>query len=40
MKRCRTSDRVLRLRIKDKHGKVLSEMARAVNLVWNYCNDL
>lgn len=40
MKRCQTSVRVLRLRIKDKHGKVLSEMARAVNLVWNYCNDL
>ena len=32
--------RVLRVRIKDKHGAALDEMARAVNLVWNYCNEL
>ncbi len=40
MRRRQTPVRVLRLRIKDKHKKVLSEMARAVNFVWNYCNDL
>jgi putative transposase len=32
--------RVLRVRIKDKHAGVLEEMARAVNLCWNYCNEL
>jgi hypothetical protein len=32
--------RVLRLRIKDKHARVLADMARAVNFVWNYCADL
>lgn len=30
----------LKLRIKDKHCKVLNEMARSVNFVWNYCNEL
>lgn len=40
MKRCQTPVRVLRLRVKDKHAGALSEMARAVNFVWNYCNDL
>ncbi|MGA7541214.1 MAG: transposase [Steroidobacteraceae bacterium] len=40
MQRCQIPVRVLRLRIKDKHARVLCEMARAVNLVWNYCNDL
>jgi putative transposase len=32
--------KVLRLRLKDKHAKFLSELAREVNFVWNYCNDL
>ena len=32
--------RVLRLRIKDRHAKWLSERAREVNAVWNYCNEL
>jgi IS605 OrfB family transposase len=32
--------RTLRMRIKDKHAKSLSELAREVNLVWNYVNDL
>lgn len=32
--------RVLRLRLKDKHAAALRAMARDVNLVWNYCNDL
>jgi len=32
--------RVLRLRLKDKHAAALRAMARDVNLVWNYCNEL
>ncbi|HRO58318.1 MAG TPA: transposase [Burkholderiaceae bacterium] len=32
--------RVLRLRIKDRHARWLSERAREVNTVWNYCNEL
>ena len=32
--------RTLRLRIKDKHAKALDALAREVNLVWNYCNEL
>jgi putative transposase len=32
--------RTLRIRIKDKHTKYLSELAREVNLVWNYVNEL
>lgn len=35
-----TATRVLRVRVKDKHAAWLSELAREVNLVWNYCNDL
>jgi putative transposase len=32
--------RVLRLRVKDKHAKWLCGLAREVNTVFNYCNDL
>lgn len=32
--------RTLRLRIRDKHQHVLSQMARDVNFIWNYCNEL
>lgn len=32
--------KTLKLRIKDKHAKALSSMAREVNFVWNFCNDL
>jgi IS605 OrfB family transposase len=32
--------KVLRLRIKDKHAQFLGGLAREVNFVWNYCNDL
>ncbi|MDR4127202.1 RNA-guided endonuclease InsQ/TnpB family protein [Yanghanlia caeni] len=32
--------RTLRLRLKDKHAAWLREQARAVNFVWNYCNEL
>jgi putative transposase len=35
-----TNIKVLRLRLKDKHAKFLSGLAREVNFVWNYCNDL
>ena len=35
-----TTTRVLRLRLKDKHASVLCAMAREVNFVWNYCNEL
>lgn len=31
--------KTLKLRIKDKHAKVLSSMAREVNTVWNFCNE-
>lgn len=34
------SVRVLRCRLKDKHAALLSQQAREVNLVWNYCNEL
>ncbi len=33
------SIRTLKLRIKDKHARVLSAMAREVNTVWNFCNE-
>jgi len=32
--------KTLKVRIKDKHAKVLNDMARSVNFVWNYCNEL
>ncbi len=32
--------KTLKLRIKDKHAKVLRELAQEVNFVWNYVNDL
>ena len=32
--------RVLRLRVKDKHAKWLCGLAREVNTVFNYCNEL
>ena len=31
--------KTLRLRIKDKHRKMLAAMAREVNQVWNFCNE-
>ena len=31
--------KTLRLRIKDKHARVLAAMAREVNQVWNFCNE-
>jgi 16S rRNA (guanine966-N2)-methyltransferase len=35
-----TPIRVLRLRVKDKHAAWLSSLAREVNTVFNYCNEL
>src|SRR5882724_7816256 len=35
-----TAVRVLRLRVKDKHASWLSGLAREVNTVFNYCNEL
>jgi len=32
--------KTLKIRIKDKHATVLNAMAREVNFVWNFCNDL
>lgn len=32
--------KTLKLRVKDKHAKVLTELATQVNFVWNYVNDL
>ena len=31
--------KTLQVRIKDKHARVLCEMAREVNVVWNFCNE-
>ena len=31
--------RTLRIRVKDKHARVLTAMAREVNTVWNYLNE-
>jgi PAS domain-containing protein len=35
-----TKTKVLRLRLKDKHARLLSDLAHEVNFVWNYCNEL
>ncbi len=32
--------KTLKVRVKDKHAKLLNKMALSVNYVWNYCNDL
>ncbi len=32
--------KTLKVRVKDKHAKCLGDMARSVNFVWNYINDL
>lgn len=32
--------KTLQLRIKDKHAKVLRQMAREVNQVWNHVNEV
>ena len=35
-----TRTKTLRFRVKDKHAKFFSVLARDVNFVWNYCNEL
>ena len=35
-----TSTKTLQLRLKDKHTKVLRQMAREVNQVWNHINEV
>lgn len=35
-----THTKTLKVRVKDKHAKQLNEMARSVNFVWNYINEL
>ena len=32
--------KTLKVRVKDKHAKLLKKMAGAVNFVWNYINEL
>jgi len=32
--------KALKVRVKDKHAKQLNQMARSVNFVWNYINEL
>ena len=32
--------KTLKLRIKERHAKVLQMMASQVNQVWNFCNEL
>lgn len=34
-----TTTRTIKLRLRDKHAKELCRQARAVNFVWNYCNE-
>jgi hypothetical protein len=36
----RTHTKTLKVRIKDKHYRVLSEWAKAVNFTWNFINEL
>lgn len=36
----KTVKRTLKVRVKNKHSKVLNKMAIEVNQVWNYCGDL
>ena len=35
-----TKTKTLKVRVKDKHAKQLTTMARSVNFVWNYINEL
>lgn len=35
-----TQIKTLKLRLKDKHAGFLREQSRAVNFVWNFCNEL
>ena len=35
-----TVTKTLKVRVRDKHAKVLRRQAAAVNYVWNYVNEL
>ena len=35
-----TQTKTLKLRLKDKHAGFLREQAKAINFVWNFCNEL
>ena len=35
-----TQTKTLKVRIRDKHAPMLRHMARSVNFVWNYLNEL
>ena len=39
-KECKVAVKTLRDRLRDRHGRYLSMLAREVNFVWNYCNEL
>ena len=32
--------KTLKVRVRDKHSPLLNQMARSVNFVWNYVNEL
>jgi putative transposase len=32
--------KTLKVRVRDKHRPLLNQMARSVNFVWNYVNEL
>jgi hypothetical protein len=40
MSRSEFTTKTMRLHLKDKLSAFLRTQARAVNLVWNYCNEL
>ena len=35
-----TATKTLRVRVRDRHARVLRAMATEVNFVWNYCAEL
>ncbi len=35
-----TKTKTLKVRVKDKHASILNDMARSINFVWNYINEL
>ncbi len=40
MSQAQFKTKTLKVRIKDKHVKCLNQMAKSVNFVWNFCNEL
>ncbi len=39
-KGCTVAVKTLRMRLRDRHAPTLAGLAREVNFVWNYCNEL